>query len=58
MAVNIYGITDELFKKYKTRDPFNLADELGSDVDCADLGSLKGFYIVYNKFNNVINFFI
>ncbi len=49
MAVNIYGITDELFKKYKTRDPFNLADELGIDVDCADLGSLKGFYIVYNK---------
>lgn len=46
---DIYGLTVELTKKYKTRDPFSLADLLGIDVDCADLGSLKGFYIVYNK---------
>lgn len=49
MAENIYEITNELCKKHKTRDPFFLADSLGIDVDCADLGSLKGFYIVYNK---------
>ena len=46
---DIYRLTVELTKKYKTRDPFSLADSLGIDVDCADLGSLKGFYIVYNK---------
>ncbi len=48
MAANIYELTTELTKKYKTRDPFSLADALGIDVDCADLGGLKGFYIVYN----------
>ncbi len=49
MADNIYEITNVLCKKYKTRDPFILADLLGIDVDCADLGNLKGFYIVYNR---------
>lgn len=49
MASDIFDLTNELVKKYKTRDPFSLADCLGIDVDCADLGSLKGFYIVYSK---------
>ncbi len=49
MAENIYDMTNELCRKYKTRDPFSLAESLGIDVDCADLGSLKGFYIVYNN---------
>ena len=49
MAVDIYELTNELTKKYRTRDPFSLAESLGIDVDCADLGSLKGFYIVYSR---------
>lgn len=49
MAENIYEIVSAITKKFKTRDPFSLADALGIDVDCADLGTLKGFYIVYNR---------
>ena len=49
MAVDIYELVSDLTKKYSTRDPFSLADALGIDVDCADLGSLKGFYIVYSR---------
>ena len=45
---DIADIVNELTKKYKTRDQFSLAEALGIDVDCADLGSLKGFYIVYS----------
>lgn len=48
MAIDIAEKVIELTKKYNTRDPFSLADSLGIDVDCADLGSLKGFYIVYS----------
>ena len=49
VALDIFELTNELVKKYKTRDPFSLASSLGIDVDCADLGSLKGFYIVYSR---------
>lgn len=44
----IYEKVTELTKRYKTRNPFELAGALNVDVDCADLGTLKGFYIVYN----------
>ncbi len=45
----IYNKVTEITKKYKTRNPFILADCMNIDVDYADLGSLKGFYIVYNR---------
>lgn len=34
----------KLFKKYKTRNPFEIADLLHIDVLFMDLGKLKGFY--------------
>lgn len=45
----IYDKVAEITKKYKTRNPFELADAMDIDVDFADLGGLKGFYIVYNS---------
>ena len=46
---SIYDSVTEITKKYKTRDPFAIAQAMDVDVDFADLGSLKGFYIVYKK---------
>lgn len=46
---NIYEKVTEITKKYKTRDPFMLAEAMDVDVDFADLGTLKGFYIVYKR---------
>lgn len=34
-------------RENRTSDPFRLAPGLGVDVDYADLGELKGFYVVY-----------
>ncbi len=45
----IYDKVTELTKKYKTRDPFAIAEAMDVDVDFADLGTLKGFYIVYKR---------
>ncbi len=45
----IYEKVNEVTKKYKTRNPFDLADAMDVDVDFADLGGLKGFYIVYKR---------
>ncbi len=45
----IYDRVTEITKKYKTRNPFTLADAMDVDVDFADLGGLKGFYIVYKR---------
>lgn len=45
----INDIVNEIIKKHKTRNPFTLAENMDIDVDYADLGSLKGFYIVYNR---------
>lgn len=45
----IYEKVNEITKKYKTCDPFSLAEAMEIDVDFADLGSLKGFYIVYKR---------
>ncbi|MBQ8841027.1 MAG: ImmA/IrrE family metallo-endopeptidase [Ruminiclostridium sp.] len=46
---NIYDTVTNITKKYKTRDPLAIAQAMDVDVDFADLGSLKGFYIVYKK---------
>ena len=44
----INDIVKQAVRKYRTSDPFMLAAAMDIDVDCADLGGLKGFYIVYN----------
>ena len=43
----IHSIVRRIIKENRTSDPFSLARSLGIDVDCADLGELKGFYVVY-----------
>ena len=45
----IYRLVRDTVRRHKTSDPFSLAGGLGIDVDCADLGELKGFYIVYRE---------
>ena len=41
---DVRGVVDKLVKKYGTRDPFRLADELGVIVQFSDLKSLSGLY--------------
>lgn len=43
----IYSLVRKTVREHHTSDPFSLAGSLGIDVDQADLGELKGFYIVY-----------
>lgn len=47
MSSRIFDTVTDFTRKYKTRDPFMLAEAMDVDVDFADLGTLKGFYIVY-----------
>lgn len=49
MITEIYDTVKSLVKRCRTSDPFSLAQALDIDVDCADLGNLKGFYVVYEK---------
>ena len=44
LARDIKGVINKLVKKYGTRNPFTLADELGIIVQFADIKSLCGFY--------------
>lgn len=46
---DINELVQETVRKYRTKNPFELAESLGIDLDFADLGGLKGFYIVYDK---------
>ena len=46
---DINELVQETVRKYRTKNPFELAESLGIDLDFADLGGLKGFYIVYGK---------
>ena len=43
----IHSTVRKIIRENRTSDPFSLARSLGIDVDCADLGELKGFYVVY-----------
>lgn len=43
----IHSIVKQTVREQRTSDPFSLAAGLGIDVDSADLGELKGFYVVY-----------
>lgn len=54
MSSRIFDTVTDFTKKYKTRDPFMLAEAMDVDVDFADLGTLKGFYIVYKRGRYVV----
>lgn len=43
----IYSLVRKTVREQHTNDPFSLAEGLGIDVDYADLGELKGFYVAY-----------
>ena len=43
----IFSLVRKTVREQHTSDPFSLARGLGLDVDYADLGELKGFYVVY-----------
>ena len=49
----IENVVKALIKKYKTRDPFELAEALGINIMYKNLESLKGFYS-YSKRNKYI----
>lgn len=54
MIQRIYGEVEKFIKKYKTRDPYELADSLGVVVMRRDLARLKGFYTVENKTRYIV----
>lgn len=53
MKDEIKKIVKKLVKKYKTRNPFEIADKLGIWIYVIDLGNTKGHYI-YAKRKKVI----
>ena len=54
MTQRIYGEVEKLIKKYKTRNPYELADSLGIVVMRRDLAQRKGFYTVENKTRYIV----
>jgi hypothetical protein len=54
LTQRIYGEVEKLIKKYKTRNPYELADSLGIVVMRRDLARLKGFYTVENKTRYIV----
>ncbi|MBQ9484289.1 MAG: ImmA/IrrE family metallo-endopeptidase [Ruminiclostridium sp.] len=47
VSERIFSLVRKTVREQRTSDPFSLARGLGLDVDYADLGELKGFYVVY-----------
>lgn len=45
----IIKLVDKLIRKYKTRDPFELAALLHINVWERDIGNLKGFYNIFHR---------
>lgn len=54
MVDRIYGEVEKLTKKFKTRNPFELADSMGIVVMRRELARLKGFYTVENKTRYIV----
>lgn len=52
--VSIKRVAEKLREKYKTRDPFIIAEYLGIVVMHKSLGSLKGFYTVKNRIPYIV----
>lgn len=57
----IKKLAEDLSRSYETTDPFILAKALEIEVRFADLGSLKGFYVIQHRIpyiviNNSLNY--
>ncbi|GKX31346.1 hypothetical protein SH1V18_38260 [Vallitalea longa] len=45
---------NKLIMKYKTRNPFEIADDSNITVKYNDLGTLKGFYFYQSRFRYIV----
>ena len=45
---------NRLVKKYKTRDPFEIAEMMKINVCYHELGTLKGYYFYQSKFRYIV----
>ena len=54
MISRILEEVDKLTKKYKTRDPFEIAKGLNIDIIYHDLGNLKGYYYYQSRMKYIV----
>ena len=54
MTANIFCAVETLIAKFKTNDPFELAESVGIQIRYKDLADVKGFYIVMNKIRFIV----
>ena len=54
MISRILEEVDKLTKKYKTRDPFEIAKGLNIDIVYHDLGNLKGYYYYQSRMKYIV----
>jgi len=50
----IFKEVDRLIRKYKTRNPFEIANSLNITIRYDDLGTLKGFYFYQSRFRYIV----
>ena len=51
----ISQIADNLIRKYKTRNPYELCDELGIRIRLKDLGTdIKAYYFYHSRIRNIV----
>lgn len=51
----ISGIVENLTRKYDTRDPYMLCDELGVRIRYKDLGTdIKAYYFYHSRIRNIV----
>ena len=54
MISRILEEVDKLTRKYKTRDPFEIAKGLNIDIVYHDLGNLKGYYYYQSRMKYIV----
>jgi len=54
MVNSIYNEVERLVRKYKTRNPIEIAESIGITVLFRDFKELKGFYAVENKSRYIV----
>ena len=54
MISRILEEVDKLTRKYKTRDPFEIAKGLNIDIIYHDLGNLKGYYYYQSRMKYIV----
>ena len=52
--LKIKAIVDSLVNEYETTDPFIIAKALGIEVRFAEIGTLKGFYVVQHRIPYIV----